>query len=310
MTREERTKKIWFVQMSRDFFRDIRVKELRKKGGSDALIIYLEVWCEALDTGGVLELKTTMEPAEEIALMINNDAVPMVASVMTLCQACGLITTGDGDDGNKFINFNMTEKFARNWTKEAIEKRANRQAEMIEAAEATALIETTQDQPEETEDDQKKQEKKEAAKQKKAEEKAQINELFERLWAAYIPGHKDDKKAVNAARRKELYEIGEEKCLQALDIYKKCDKVRKGYILKASKFWNYEINNILDTIRTTQQTTQKTQASIVPIQERLIRDGLYTTAGTLTTDAAEKWPAVKDHYTEEERKRIEKKLNI
>lgn len=291
MRREEKREKMYFLQMSSKFFEEIAVKRLVMTGGNDALVIYLRIWCKSLETGGVIELTGMgMEPAEEIALMIDCPAVPQVASVLTMCQAYGLITVGEGDSG-KIINFSLTEDYTRAWTREAIMRRNDKTAK-IEATEAPAMIEAK----EETEEERKKREKKEAAKKKKAEEKARIDEFFERLWAAYIPGHADNKKAVNAARRKELYELGEEKCLQALDIYKKCDKVRKGYVLKESKFWNYELNNILDTMRATQQTTQKPQAPTrTTIKAQLEADGVISFEGVDRS----RWEKVQSKYADE-----------
>ena len=293
MRREEKREKMYFLQMSSKFFEEIAVKRLVMTGGNDALVIYLRIWCKSLETGGVIELTGMgMEPAEEIALMIDCPAVPQVASVLTMCQAYGLITVGEGDSG-KVINFSLTEDYTRAWTREAIMRR-NDKANRIETAEAPAMIE---EKPEETEEERKKREKKEAAKKKKAEEKARIDEFFERLWAAYIQGHKDNKNAVTAARRKELYEIGEAKCMQALEAYKQCDKVRKGFVLKASKFWNYEINNILDTMQATQQTTQKAQAPTeASIKARLELDKVMSYRGVDYS----KWDIVKGKYNEAE----------
>ncbi len=293
MRREEKREKMYFLQMSSKFFDEIAVKRLVLTGGNDALVIYLRIWCKSLETGGVIELTGMgMEPAEEIALMIDCPAVPQVASVLTMCQAYGLITVGEGDSG-KIINFSLTEDYTRAWTREAIMRR-NDKTNRIEATEEPAMIEA-KEEPEETEEERKKREKKEAAKRKKAEEKARIDEFFERLWAAYIPGHKDDKNAVKAARRKELYEIGEEKCLQALEAYEQCDRVRKGFVLKASKFWNYEISNILDTMQATQQTTQKPQAPTrTTIKAQLEADGVISFEGVDRS----RWEKVQSKYAD------------
>lgn len=294
MRREEKREKMYFLQMSSKFFEEIAVKRLVLTGGNDALVIYLRIWCKSLETGGVIELTGMgMEPAEEIALMIDCPAVPQVASVLTMCQAYGLITVGNGDSG-KIINFSLTEDYTRAWTREAIMRR-NDKTNRIEATEAPAMIEAK----EETEAERKKREKKEAAKQKKAEEEAAADEMFERLWKQYPK--KKGKERVKPAAKMKLYKCGEERCQRALDTYK-AERTGKDdtYTLYGCNFFNKDIYDYMDMPATKPQT--QPQAPIM-ITDQMVDSAIY--GDDLTK---ENWDSKKAAYMPELQAAIEKAL--
>ena len=291
MRREEKREKMYFLQMSSKFFEEIAVKRLVLTGGNDALVIYLRIWCKSLETGGVIELTGMgMEPAEEIALMIDCQAVPQVASVLTMCQAYGLITVGEGDSG-KVINFSLTEDYTRAWTREAIMRR-NDKAARIEATEAPAMIE---EKPEETEEERKKREKKEAAKKKKAEEEAAADEMFERLWKQYPK--KKGKERVKPAAKMKLYKCGEERCQRALDTYK---AERAGeddtYTLYGCNFFNKDIYDYMDMPATKPQPQKPQAPTEASIKARLELDKVMSYRGV----DYNKWDIVKGKYNEAE----------
>ena len=290
MRREEKREKMYFLQMSSKFFEEIAVKRLVMTGGNDALVIYLRIWCKSLETGGVIELTGMgMEPAEEIALMIDCPAVPQVASVLTMCQAYGLITVGEGDSG-KIINFSLTEDYTRAWTREAIMRR-NDKAARIEATEAPAMIE---EKPEETEEERKKREKKEAKQRKKAEEEAAASEMFERLWKQYPK--KKGKERVKPAAKMKLYKCGEERCQRALDAYK-AERIGKDdtYTLYGCNFFNKDIYDYMD-ITATKPQPQKPQAPTrTTIKAQLEADGVISFEGVDRS----RWEKVQSKYADE-----------
>ena len=301
MRREEQRQKLYFVQMNRDLFRDVRIKRLELTGGSDAVLTYMKVWCETLDTGGVLELKTDMEPAQEIALMIGSNAAPMVASVMTMCQAYGLIRT---DEEDKIINFSLTPEYTRAWTRDAIARREKREAERLEAADDVPAIED------------KGAEKPKKKPSNKAKAQAAADEMFERLWRQYFKGYKEDKRDVKPATKYKLYkDYGEERCQKALDAYKVSKKVKDGYILQAKNFFNSRIFDYLDGDAGEPDQAQGFAQYMAPPVEEVITDktvqdaidenGLYVYGSGY--DLAQ-WEKVKGRYSAAMQAAIERKI--
>ena len=143
MRREEQKQKLYFFQMSENFFSELPVRRLLRASAGDTMLrIYQQAHCVALRTGGVLELHADMEPAEEIALLIGSPAteIPMIAATMQHCLAYGLISTDDGSAG-KIINFSLTATYTRAWTRDAIARREKREAERLETAEGVPVIE-------------------------------------------------------------------------------------------------------------------------------------------------------------------------
>lgn len=273
MRREEQKQKLYFFQMSENFFSELPVRRLLHASGGDTMLrIYEQAHCVALRTGGVLELHADMEPAEEIALLIGSPVteIPMIAATMQHCLAYGLISTDDGGAG-KIINFSLTAAYTRAWTRDAIARREKREAERLEAAEDAPVIED------------KGAEEPEKKPSNKAKAQKAADEMFERLWRQYFKGYKDDKNRVKPATRYKLYkEYGEERCQKALDEYKVSKKVKDGYILQAKNFFNSRIFDYLDgDAGDTAQAPAQEQVTPVnddTIWNTILKEGIYKMA--------------------------------
>ena len=306
MRRCEKGEKLHFLQLSKEFFDEFAVRRLlRAPGGDTMLRIYMQAHCAALDTGGELQLHGDIEPAEEIAILIGapDEEIPMIATTMQYCLKCGLIRTEKNATEDMVVNFTLTGKFTRAWTREAIERREKKIQEQLETRQedATALIEMT----EETEEERKKSEKKEAAKKKKAEAEAAANEMFEQLWKQYPK--KKGKERVKPAAKMKLYKCGEERCQRALDAYK-AERAGKDdtYTLYGCNFFNKDIYDYMDMPATKQAQTQAQAHELTEkeIYEMLEADGV-TFCGEFNL---QRWDAVKSKYPDAVKKFVEKKI--
>ena len=138
MTREEQKKRIYYVQVSNDFFADKRVKQVLATSIGDTVYrIYMQLWCVSLTTDGVLPLDGDVPTAEELAIAL--DLLPLkklapdrwqaelkvLTSAVEILEQYKLIEITD--DG---IEFPMTERFTRSWSADTI----NRQDKGDEAA--------------------------------------------------------------------------------------------------------------------------------------------------------------------------------
>ena len=71
MTREEQKKKIYYVQMNKDFFEGKNIQQLLATSAGDTIFrIYLQLWCKSLATGGTLPLEGDVPMAEELAIIL------------------------------------------------------------------------------------------------------------------------------------------------------------------------------------------------------------------------------------------------
>ena len=98
------TKKYYWLKLKDDFFRDKRIKKLRRIAGGDTYtIIYLKMQLLSIKTNGVLIYEGVEENfAEELALELDEDT-DNVKVVLSFLQANGMI---DETDPNHFL---MTE---------------------------------------------------------------------------------------------------------------------------------------------------------------------------------------------------------
>lgn len=273
MRREEQKQKLYFFQMSENFFSELPVRRLLHASGGDTMLrIYEQAHCVALRTGGVLELHADMEPAEEIALLIGSPVteIPMIAATMQHCLAYGLISTDDGGAG-KIINFSLTAAYTRAWTRDAIARREKREAERLEAAEDVPAIED------------KGAEEPEKKPSNKAKAQKAADEMFERLWRQYPK--KKDKSRVKPATRYKLYkEYGEEKCQQALNAYRReCNGRDTQYILNGGNFFNVRIFDLLDGDAAQDQgfsqymTPPVTPVNDDTVKNTILKEGIFNT---------------------------------
>ena len=138
MTREEQKKRIYYVQVSNDFFADKRIRQVLATSIGDTVYrIYMQLWCKSLTTDGVLPLDGDVPTAEELAIAL--DLLPLkklapdrwqaelkvINSAVEILDQYKLIEITD--DG---IEFPMTDKYTRSWSADTI----NRQDKGDEAA--------------------------------------------------------------------------------------------------------------------------------------------------------------------------------
>ncbi|WP_290155417.1 phage replisome organizer N-terminal domain-containing protein [uncultured Dubosiella sp.] len=84
--------KYYWLKLNENFFRDKRIKKLRKEEDGDALVlIYLKIQLASLKTGGRIEFENVEETlAEELALEIDEDET-LVARVVGFLEKQGLL---------------------------------------------------------------------------------------------------------------------------------------------------------------------------------------------------------------------------
>lgn len=116
-------KRLFFLQLPRDFFGSRRIKKLRRLPDGDTLVLlYLKIQLSTLSTGGVIELSGLEEdPADEIALEISEDA-EQVRTVLDFMLKHSLAV--EQEDGNIFLPY--VEIMTASHTEEAERKRKYR----------------------------------------------------------------------------------------------------------------------------------------------------------------------------------------
>ncbi len=290
MTREEQKKKIYYVQMSKDFFEAKNIQQLLATSAGDTIFrIYLQLWCKSLATGGTLQLEGDVPMAEELAIILGllplkkvaldrwQAELKIIESAVEICEKYRLIEVTECG-----IEFLMTGEYTRAWTKEAIEKRANRQAETNEAAEATAPIETTQEQPEESE---------EAKPEKKKKKPAPVRHRYGEYNNVLLSDEELEKLKAEFPN----------------DYQKRIENL-SGYMESTGRSYKNHLATIRNWARmngetpATKQATQKPQAPIM-ITDQMVDSAIY--GDDLTK---ENWDSKKAAYVPELQAAIEKTL--
>ena len=138
MTREEQKKKIFYVQMNKDFFESKNIQQLLATSAGDTIFrIYLQLWCKSLATGGTLPLEGDVPMAEELAIILGllplkkialdrwQAELKVIESAVEICDKYRLIEVTENG-----IEFLMTDEYTRAWSADTIErqKRAEEQA--------------------------------------------------------------------------------------------------------------------------------------------------------------------------------------
>lgn len=154
MKREEQKIKLHFLQMSSDFFEEDAVQDLlEEKNGNDYLVYYLRAHCAALKHGeaGILEIPAGKDSANYVRRKINAgmSELPMIAAALQACVTYGLISVDRTDGKISSIDFVLTEKYTRAWTKDALERRQKR---IMEAGQAASQVPQIEDKAEESDD--------------------------------------------------------------------------------------------------------------------------------------------------------------
>ena len=90
-------KRYYWLQMKQDFFKDKRVKKLRKIAGGDTYtIIYLKLMLSSLETEGIITFEGVEKTlAEEVALDLDEDADNVDITISFLLQTGLLIDIGE-----------------------------------------------------------------------------------------------------------------------------------------------------------------------------------------------------------------------
>lgn len=119
----EDNKRLYFLQLPRDFFGSRRIKKLRTLPNGDSLVLlYLKIQLSTLNTGGVIELSGLEDdPADEIALEIS-EKPDEVKTVLDFMLERGLAETLE--NGNIFLPY--VEIMTTSHTEEAERKRKYR----------------------------------------------------------------------------------------------------------------------------------------------------------------------------------------
>lgn len=292
MTREEQKEKKYYVQMSNTFFEDKQVQKLLATSAGDTIFrIYMQLWCKSLDAGGTLPLDGDMPTAEELAIIIGlaplkklaldrwQAEVKVIESAVEICREYKLIEVREDK-----IVFPMTEDYTRSWTKDAIDRKQKRDAD----------VSTDEDKSEKTE------------KTPSNRAKAQIaaDEMFERLWKQYP--RKKGKERVKPATKYRLYKgYGEERCQKALDAYK-TERVGKDqtYTLYGCNFFNKDIFDYLDGDAT--QPAQPARPMTAAQAESLAMSLGILNSGRWNRDA---YASIRDSLTDAQRQAIDSVIN-
>ena len=130
MTREEQKKKIFYVQMNKDFFEGKNIQQLLATSAGDTIFrIYLQLWCKSLATGGTLPLEGDVPMAEELAIILGllplkkialdrwQAELKVIESAVEICDKYRLIEVTEYG-----IEFLMTDDYTRAWSADTIER--------------------------------------------------------------------------------------------------------------------------------------------------------------------------------------------
>ena len=89
-------KRYYWLKMEENFFKDIRIKKLRKLAGGDTYtIIYLKLMLSSLETEGIITYEGIEDSlAEEVALLLDEEA-DNINVTLTFLIKCGLLVELD-----------------------------------------------------------------------------------------------------------------------------------------------------------------------------------------------------------------------
>lgn len=98
-------KRYYWLKMQNDFFRDKRIKKLRKIAGGDTFtVIYLKMMLSSLENEGIIEYEGVEETfADEIALLLDEDADNVAVTVDFLIRSGLLLDMGNNQFALPFV---------------------------------------------------------------------------------------------------------------------------------------------------------------------------------------------------------------
>lgn len=139
---QQESERIHFLQLSSSLLYNTGIKNFFSTPGGDTLLrIYIEAHCAALQTGGVIEVPDWCEAAQYFVdkTMLNDQGIDMARTAIRYMLRYELIactrrdgtavklTSADIKDINvddiALIEFLLTEKYTRSWTKDAQDRR-------------------------------------------------------------------------------------------------------------------------------------------------------------------------------------------
>lgn len=102
-------KRYYWLKMQNDFFRDKRIKKLRKIAGGDTFtVIYLKMMLSSLETEGIIEYEGVEDSfADEIALTLDEDADNVAVTVDFLIRSGLLLDIGNNQFALPFVAENL-----------------------------------------------------------------------------------------------------------------------------------------------------------------------------------------------------------
>lgn len=102
-------KRYYWLKMKNDFFQDKRIKKLRKVAGGDTFtVIYLKMMLSSLENEGIIEYEGVEETfAEEIALLLDEDADNVAITVDYLMRSGLLLDMGNNQFALSFVTENL-----------------------------------------------------------------------------------------------------------------------------------------------------------------------------------------------------------
>jgi len=307
MKRAEQKEKLYFIQVGEKFFDEFGVKALMRMPAGDTMLrIYMQAWSKSLATGGELTLHEGLEPANEIAILIDSPdtEVPMIAQAMQYCITFGLIKTHD-DLADRVVEFLLTEDYTRAWTKDAIERRDKRRAEIEAQARLQLKDKSTNEVVDET------QEAEAPAQTKTDDDIERVLDAWKRTPFAQIRKLTSKRRTLLKARIKDY---GVDDVIEAIEI-----AAKTPFCLgKNDRGWKADFEFLLrpDSIAkilegkygpTTGAAAATAVTAVTPeqltdqmIDEVILREGL--------TDDPAKWAKIKDGYSEAMQKAVDEAL--
>lgn len=258
--RDASQQKLYFLKLSENFFKDKRIKLIKKiPGGYEYLALYMEMMTLSLRSGGFIVKEGYMDDfIYQLSIDLDGYSKETIASGLVLFLRFNLIET----DKRTYCEMLQVEELTLSETKAAQYKRDYRKK----------LKETEK---------------------KKATEK-EIEENFEKLWKLYPK--KRGKGQVGKRRKKEIYEdIGFEGFKKAIMRYISeitQNHTPEQYVQMGSTFFNsgcvdyldenYEIppsRGGLKALGLPQEVTEKTNRTDQILENIMSKDGVFSSEG-------------------------------
>jgi len=219
----EKQKRYYWLKLKEDFFRDRKIKKLRKIAGGDTfVIIYLKLQLLSLSKSGFIVFEGLENKfAEEMALELDEDIENVEVTINYLIMN-GLL-----------VNSEIPNEYELPQTQKLIGSEGQ-SAERVRKFREKQKLTLEGGKPDE--------------KETKKDIEAKIDESFEEVWTLYP--NKQGKKQVNKKAKKRIYENKEEmiRCVKRYIEHKKSQKNGMDFLLNGSTFFNTRYFDYTDKI--------------------------------------------------------------